>query len=1707
MKKFAIFLASTIFSLGILITGAYHAQPNLLTFIKKLSSGNSPQVLGTQSQIYISGNEGSPSGGIISQTSLEEPTISISSYDITGEVTVDIYKASQQEIISFLQYNDDGKRINPEISTENLEKVAGLNHSLNKSGSADKSRISLPISGKGIWLLKISSNQVTTEAILVRSNLGVISKEGNNEFIFWAQDISSGKSFPQVDIKTYSLKNQVNELASVSTNHEGVATTPISHQVDIALASYDGDIALIPINLTNIGSSWITNDRERQARFKEKVVLAKHFLFTDRPIYQPGDKIYFKVISREDDDARYSIPSGNAKINIYRGWGTDEVLYEKTLAISPQGSIDGEFILPETAKSGSYRIEIKTSNPTSEYYSESYGFTAATNFEVEYYRKPDYSLSINTNTRAIISGEKATFNIDGKYFSGQPLANQTVTYKISKSDYHEYSYYYPEIESNQDYYYGSWGSGHFDSGTALLDDKGQAEITLPAKLTEGASQVFSVEASYQDETGNQVFDRKNILVKSGTFSIFQKKYQTVRPNQQTSVPIILINNKPDSSIENINLTTHIAREYWTSQIVENQKYPQYTNQKEDLGDFKTTTNQDGEASIVFTTKDPGSYHLQVRGEDGLGNIIIKNIYVWVSDGQEFWPGNNNSQSISISLDNDTYEPTDSAQITIYSQAPNRDIFFSLDRGKVNRYQIVQLSGNAQTITLPLQQTDMPNIYATASTFSSENLESNYTNIPVSPKSKQLTVELSPQRNNYGPSDTVEVEVATYDNNHQPISGEVAVWAVDKAIYELSDNKLRNIFDTYWSERYASTSLANSLEGIMSFAAEMGGCFAGDTPISLPGDKSKPISDLKVGDEIITRTSENDSHPVKAKVTKIHQTTVDGYLIVNQELKITPNHILYVNQRWQQAANLQIGDTLINDQGQETTVDSIEWQKQNTQVYNLEVEKYHTFFAGGIWVHNQKGEAREVLEDTAYWNPTVRTNVDGKARITFKLPDNLTTWVIQAVAATADTKVGQSTQEIVVSKDIVVRPVTPNLIRTNDKLTISALVHNHTDQEEIFNVSLYTQFAQINEATKSGILIKPNSFEKIDWDLSSFSQADQARFTFEAIAQGDSTKIDTITTTIPIIKYGFYQKSAQTFFMNESGQETLKFNTQKQIDPEKSQLTLSLSPSLLGSLSPAVNYLVDYPYGCVEQTTSRFVPAVIVKSNPQLFESILFEKDVDKMIQKGVARLGSLQQSDGGWGWWSHNSSDHFITAYVLEYLLKAREEGIEVDPIIISQATGFFTQQNLDTLNQENKIVTLFALGLLNHPQSQAITDFTDKPDLAAMAVLHNTARGNRDPQSNGLNHLLSLAKTEGEGLFWEPGDRGRFSSSQSSTGFALRALLANNQDPETLAKLVTFLTRSRSGNYWSNTFGTAQVVRSLSQYSNNSNELNPDYSISIAHNQDKLGSISVNDYKQQINPIVQNISSNRESTININMQGRGNLYGTLQVDQFINDPDFQAESHGLKVNREYVNQKGDEYSIGVGDTVIVKISVEGFPENQNYGLIQDELPAGLVPININLKNEQTENGRYSYPSGYSHIEYTQNGVLMPLPYIPKGQTTFSYKARAILPGEFITPPARAEMMYAPELNGYSSSQKLVIDQKSKVIASKMLQKKVVNNIQKVKNFFNNFLKNKQLHLQMGTTALVVGSIYLVAYIVKTDKNSKEKPKDPFNTPPENEQE
>ena len=839
----------------------------------------------------------------------------------------------------------------------------------------------------------------------------------------------------------------------------------------------------------------------------------------------------------------------------------------------------------------------------------------------------------------------------------------------------------------------------------------------------------------------------------------------------------------------------------------------------------------------------------------------------------------------------------------------------------------------------------------------------------------------------------------------------------------------DVHKAYWQNRFGYTNTTHSLRGITIDLSEQGGCFSAGTKVLMKNGENKNIEDIKRGENILT--FDNDLNKlVSAQVKNIHQTIAVGHFLINKAIRVTGNHLLLVNGTWQRADKIKIGDELYGVDKKKIKVNEIKWIKNRERVYNLIIKDRHTFIADGYLVHNGKGGAdfRAIFKDVAYWNPHIQTDKNGKATVKFTLPDDLTTWVLTAVGATKKTIVGNGEAEILVNKPVIIRPQLPNIIRAGDKIFVSAYAHNNLNKTQTFVASLKVKNGVVKDA-KQQIKIPAGEFRVISWEVSAIKNKKIVAFTFHLADKHNKKNSDTIYKEIPVEEFGFWEADSSVGIGDKEYNITINpdaFNN-------RTVVKLTLASTSISSLSSAMKYLIHYPYGCMEQTVSAFMPIIIAKEQPQFFAKALEGKEVDKMIDGGVRRLANKQTKDGGWSWWG-GESNLFLSTYVTEYLLRAKKLGNSVDEEMLSRAKAYFENKKYQKQNRTDKILVTYGQALFGrkNDKEELKTKKEDDTDLIAMALIANVRNGFTNQSTNGYETLLAKMEHHGNTAYWSGGDKNRFGTIDASTGIALKALLLAGVDKNKAVPILQYFLTTRKKEYWSNTFATAQILESFAIF-NKQESLDQEeeyttkifvdgklFDTKVFNRENTLVSLDIPINKIKKNGTVISLKTNKPNNY---------LYSTLLTKQYHTSTEVDPVSKTISLERKYEKINGEGGPLKTGDEVMVKFTVKGLHKEDRYFMLEDQLPSGLVPLNEHLNNatdyDRTRN------KWDTNKEYTKNGVIITDNYIDEaGDQHYSYRAYVASAGEYQVPPSQAMLMYRPEIYAHSGSRIMKIEKK-----------------------------------------------------------------------------
>ncbi len=709
------------------------------------------------------------------------------------------------------------------------------------------------------------------------------------------------------------------------------------------------------------------------------------------------------------------------------------------------------------------------------------------------------------------------------------------------------------------------------------------------------------------------------------------------------------------------------------------------------------------------------------------------------------------------------------------------------------------------------------------------------------------------------------------------------------------------------------------------------------------------------------------------------------------------------------------------------------------------------------------KVRRRFEDTAFWGPNVRTDASGQARVSFQLPDNITSWRATAVGITANTEVGQITQNVLARRPLMVRLEGPAFLVQSDQQRLIAAVTNYSGQDADVNVEITVEGAQLDGSLRRKERVKNGETSAFEWTVNVPSSGEAK---FVAKAWIDSTVNDGVELRIPVKSHAreYVDYSAGLLKTNAS----MSFVMRDGFDPKLGGLDISVSPSLGTTVYQAIDYLVDFPYGCVEQTLGRFVPCLAasqISASKGQQRPARFAK-VDQWISEGISRLSAMQHYNGSWGWWEYDDDNVFMTAMVLEALSVAKKSGyLRADSRMLERSLEWASQRmksempeleknKFGTITNQwefdeelrNRIYLCYALAL--HGRSVPVANFLQKYPVGKMNAVsaanialayHAMGPAYTALRDQALQRMLSLGAETPSILTFKEDYWGR-----ETTGKALLALSTIRPDDPRLTKIVVGLMLARRGNIWGSTRDTNFILMGMMNVWQRQKEVAPNLQVAVRVNGQNVGSLTLNQnyWETPLTSIKVPASALRvgENRVELVGAGAGQCYYTASLRQSVYQKEIGSltTDKGFSVTRNYyrvVPQKMEDGSyqlvpdknpidtINRGDLIycVVKVKTDTFRE---YVIVEDPLPSSCI---VTERDSVEDPEEWSTWAWYSKLVIRDDKVAFFARYMDAGEHTFSYTIRAENPGVASVLPTVTYNMYDTDKRASSAENRLEV--------------------------------------------------------------------------------
>jgi uncharacterized protein YfaS (alpha-2-macroglobulin family) len=496
-----------------------------------------------------------------------------------------------------------------------------------------------------------------------------------------------------------------------------------------------------------------------------------------------------------------------------------------------------------------------------------------------------------------------------------------------------------------------------------------------------------------------------------------------------------------------------------------------------------------------------------------------------------------------------------------------------------------------------------------------------------------------------------------------------------------------------------------------------------------------------------------------------------------------------------------------------------------------------------------GGMRADFRTTAYFEAGKVTNAEGKARIHFKLPDNLTTFRLMAVAADQGDFFGAGEAKVTTSKKLMARPALPRIVRVGDAFEASVLLSSKDLDDADVDVSLATTGLELKGAPAQRVHLAKGGTAEVRFPVVA-SVPGEVKLELTARGGGETDSVRATRTAVLPVSAEIAAAYGET-----TDAAAVALGDVSHVRPDQGELRLRAAPTALVGLSTSLESLVEYPYGCTEQLSSHLLPLAVLTDLAKDYGAHL-PANVPHAIEEAVDAIIKNQRDDGGFGFWEDSAeSEPWLSAYVILTLDAVKKAGNAVpasaldggvsylrevlrrtklsdaepepesrdDATPVNRAPGVLSPDQEMTLGYANAAFVADALATIGAPDPGMLTRLYDarksKPLGARALLLHamTAAKGSQDlvaSLSKEIEADLRVDANEAAARY-DDDDVGRaiFDSPARSTALALRGLLAADKHHPLAPRLARGLLGMREKGAWRSTQENGWALLALRDY------------------------------------------------------------------------------------------------------------------------------------------------------------------------------------------------------------------------------------------------------------------------------------------------------
>ncbi len=1306
----------------------------------------------------------------------------------------------------------------------------------------------------------------------------------------------------------------------------------------------------------------------------------RHLAITDRPVYRPGDDVHIKVILRQKTGGEWrNVEGGAFRIEVYDAKG--EARIQENYKATRFGAVEIDFTLKGDAALGAYYIYVRGGDGS---------WIGSSYFQVEEYKKPEFVVTVTPPQRPVKLGQAISASVKAEYYFGGPVGGAEVKYTIYRNTYwhwvyfpREYDWLYnwqtPRYTGTPDQQFNRFSNSELVlQGTGKLDEKGELvlEWSTQKALTDWGEydHQYSINVEVTDASRRTIKGAGAVkALRQAFFAFVDNKLGYYRPNDTAEVEIrcVTAENQPVQTkgtleIHRVQFEKGVDEKGLTriNEIKTFVKSMPLDTDEYGLAWYREKLTESGTFELVYKTKD--EFGTEIKGFE---RIIVK--------ADKWMPGSFRFDKVSLVPHKRVFRQGEECKVLLASDIPDAWMLVSImaEREVIKQLFFSMPAGQLELV-IPIGREHIPNFHVNVISVREGEIYTNTCAIYVPPVDEFLNVEVKSDKESYLPGEKGTITVTAKDNKGNPVAAEFAVSIYDRALTYIMPESTPNIIKHFYGDlrwynlNYRNSYQTNIGEGqwdtqkyekyrwygqplgwaVRNWMEWERNAFDFNTDVSR-SDRYKAGFESRVRPE--GEAKEKDAQGLRTKDGNEEMT--DAEAPADGKSGAT-----YRRARGGGGARAEAP-------GEAAPAPKPAADKSMEGGEERESLKKEEGKALAEEENAATPRVRSNFKDSVFYSHRVETGADGKAVINVEFPDNLTEWRVGARGITTKAKVGEGFLAIKVKKRLILRDQAPRFFVEGDVVTLSGIVMNNYDRElKVTAHLLLNPEDGASEAEKRafcGYELFPETPKRVEFVLGAMrekrvdwrvrmTRAGTFKVMMFALTEVESDATDK-SYKCKVRGAEMYQAHTTNIKDGEDS-KTFTLTLPDKLDPEQTNLDIMLSPSVAALAMDALPYLLDYPYGCVEQTMSRFIPAVLVRKtlqdagisleevgkrraqmaydggSPQAAywykKSPVFDSGVmNDIIAAGLDRIISFQHSSGGWGWWRGGDSDSYMSAYVVYGLVIARQAGVKFDVNVLNRGAAFLKSVARGEKNLHRVAYISYVLSFAGTPDKELLDKVYDRRDdlthlSRAMICMAEFLAGDKERARILISNIEDYRKTDAENgtCWWECGrDYWWWWNDKIETNaFVMQALTMVDPTNKWLEPHVKWLAQNRKGSRWNSTKDTAQAVNALMAYAKATGELSREYTVNIYRNGEKVKSWDVT--PQNVFALQTNFRLKGQALpagkheFKVERVGQGKLYFSAFLSYFSKEDDLKASGNELSIERKYykLTEKVEEVEI-----------------------------------------------------------------------------------------------------------------------------------------------------------------------------------------------------